>query len=88
MATELGGADMAVIPIRFGSGTRIKIIEAFAHRVPVVSTTIGAEGLDALDGVHLLLADEPEAFADACHRLATEPDPTGPVDRRGGTAFP
>jgi glycosyltransferase involved in cell wall biosynthesis len=74
MATELAGADVAVIPIRFGSGTRIKIIEAFAHRVPVVSTTIGAEGLDALAGVHLLLAEEPEAFAAACQRLATEPD--------------
>ena len=42
---ELRRADVIVIPMRYGSGTRIKILEAFAHRIPVVSTTMGAEGL-------------------------------------------
>jgi glycosyltransferase involved in cell wall biosynthesis len=74
MEPELAQADIAVVPIRYGSGTRLKILESFAHRVPVVSTSIGAEGLEVADGVHLLLADEPEAFAAACERLLTEPD--------------
>jgi glycosyltransferase involved in cell wall biosynthesis len=74
MEPELARADIAIVPIRYGSGTRLKILESFAHRVPVVSTTIGAEGLQVEDGVHLLLADDPETFAAACERLLTEPD--------------
>lgn len=66
---ELARADIAVVPLRIGSGTRLKILESFAHRIPVVSTTIGADGLDVEDGVHLLLADRPEDFAHACRRL-------------------
>jgi glycosyltransferase involved in cell wall biosynthesis len=73
MAPELARADMAVVPVRYGSGTRLKILESFAHRVPVVSTTIGAEGLQAEDGVHLLLADDADTFAAACERLLSEP---------------
>jgi glycosyltransferase involved in cell wall biosynthesis len=63
-------ADVAIVPLRAGGGTRIKILEAFAHRVPVVATAIGAEGLDMEDGVHALIADDSAAFADACVRLA------------------
>ncbi len=74
METELARADVAVVPLRYGSGTRIKIIESLAHRIPVVSTTVGAEGLGADDGVHLLLADDADSFAVACRRLLTEPD--------------
>ncbi len=66
---ELARADIAVVPLRIGSGTRLKILESFAHRIPVVSTTVGADGLDVEDGVHLLLADRPEEFARACRRL-------------------
>jgi glycosyltransferase involved in cell wall biosynthesis len=69
MEDELARATVAVVPVRFGSGTRVKILESFAHRVPVVSTTLGAEGLDVEDGVHLLLADEAGAFAEATIRL-------------------
>ena len=69
MEPELAWADIAVVPLRIGSGTRLKILESFAHRIPVVATTIGADGLDVEDGVHLLLADNPEDFADACRRL-------------------
>jgi glycosyltransferase involved in cell wall biosynthesis len=69
MDEELARATVAVVPVRFGSGTRVKILESFAHRVPVVSTTLGAEGLDVEDGVHLLLADEPEELAAAAVRL-------------------
>ena len=69
VTVELAGADLVVVPLRFASGTRLKIIEAFAHGVPVVSTTVGAEGLDAIDGVHLLIADTPRGLAVACARL-------------------
>ena len=69
---ELARADLVVVPLRFGSGTRLKVLEAFAHRVPVVSTTLGAEGLGAEDGVHLLLADRPADLASACARLLTD----------------
>ena len=58
-----------IVPIRFGSGTRIKLLEAFAHRIPAVSTSIGAEGLAVVDGAHLLLADDDDTFARACIRL-------------------
>ena len=74
MEPELARADLAVVPLRFGSGTRLKLLESFAHRIPVVSTTMGAEGLDVLDGVHLLLADDPDAMATACERLLTDLD--------------
>ncbi len=69
MEDELARASVAVVPLRYGSGTRVKILESFAHRVPVVSTTVGAEGLDVEDGVHLLVADDPEEFAAATVRL-------------------
>ena len=73
MDDELARATVAVVPIRYGSGTRVKILESFAHRVPVVSTTLGAEGLDVSDGEHLLLADDPEEFAAATVRLLGDP---------------
>ncbi len=69
---ELARASVAVVPVRYGSGTRVKILESFAHRVPVVSTTLGAEGLDVTDGVHLLLADDPDAFASAVARVVAD----------------
>lgn len=73
MEEELARASVAVVPLRYGSGTRIKILESFAHRVPVVSTTFGAEGLEVEDGVHLLLADDPGEFAAATVRLLSDP---------------
>ena len=74
MADELAVADIVVVPLRVGSGTRLKILESFAHRVPVVSTSLGAEGLEAEDGIHLLLADTPDAIAAACARIQNDPD--------------
>lgn len=67
-------ASLAVVPIRSGGGTRIKILEAFALGRPVVSTTLGAEGLEVEPGRHLLTADSPEAMAEACAELLDEPD--------------
>ena len=73
MDVELARADVVVVPLRYGSGTRVKILEAAAHRIPIVSTTLGAEGLGFEDGTHLLIADEPYDFASACVRLLQEP---------------
>lgn len=73
MEQELAGASVAVVPVRYGGGTRVKILESFAHRVPVVSTSIGAEGLDVEDGVQLLVADEAEEFAAAVVRVLRNP---------------
>jgi glycosyltransferase involved in cell wall biosynthesis len=66
-------SKVAIVPLRIGGGTRLKIYEAMAARTPVVSTTIGAEGLDIAPGENILIADSPEAFADACARLLTDP---------------
>jgi glycosyltransferase involved in cell wall biosynthesis len=69
MVDELALADVVVVPVRYASGTRVKILEAFAHRLPVVATTVGAEGLEAVAGEHLLVADDAEDIARACARL-------------------
>ena len=74
LAPEYAAAGMLAVPLRAGSGTRIKILEAFQHRTPVVSTTKGAEGLAVINGEHLLIADTPAEFAAACLRLSTDED--------------
>lgn len=61
-------ADLVAVPLRLGGGTRIKILEAFAHRIPVVSTSIGAEGLNVEASRELLLADDADDFVRACVR--------------------
>ena len=67
--SELARSRVAVAPLLAGSGTRLKILEAWAAGVPVVSTTLGAEGLGARDGEHLLLADGAADFTLAVSRL-------------------
>ena len=62
-------ADVAIVPLRAGGGTRLKILEAAACGVPVVSTTVGAEGLELASEAEILLRDDPPAFADALVRL-------------------
>lgn len=61
----VAAAAVSLAPIRYGGGTRLKILEAMALGTPVVATSKGAEGLDVTDGVHLLIADTPEEFARA-----------------------
>jgi glycosyltransferase involved in cell wall biosynthesis len=70
----LWGAAISIVPLRIGSGTRLKIFEAMAARVPVVSTSIGAEGLPISNGDHLLIADEPSPFAESCLELLEDED--------------
>lgn len=66
-------ATATVAPLLAAGGTRIKILESFAHLRPVVSTTIGAEGLAVEHERHCLIADSPAAFADACCALLEQP---------------
>lgn len=70
LTPEYAAAGMAVVPLRAGSGTRIKILEAFAHGVSVVATPLGAAGLGVTGGEQLLLAESAPDFAAACVRLA------------------
>ncbi len=70
-------ASVAVVPLRGGGGTRLKILEAMALGRPVVSTAIGCEGLEVEDGKHLLIADDPEAFAGATLRLLRDEEIKG-----------
>lgn len=68
----IANAWCSIAPLQSGGGTRLKILEAMALRTPVVTTTKGAEGLDAEDGKHVLIADTPTAFAQAVLRLFHE----------------
>jgi len=65
VAASYAATDVVVAPLLHGSGTRIKVLEAFAHRRPVVSTTAAAAGLGVQDGVELVIADGADAFAAA-----------------------
>ncbi len=79
----LAQSRVAVVPLLAGSGTRIKILEAWAAATPVVSTTIGAEGLAANPGEHLLIADNPGDFAEAVSTLLTSRDQCEKIGQAG-----
>jgi glycosyltransferase involved in cell wall biosynthesis len=64
-----GKAGVCVVPLRAGGGTRLKILESIALGCPVVSTTVGAEGLDLVEGEHLLIADDAASFAEKISSL-------------------
>lgn len=70
----IAGAWCSIVPMHSGGGTRLKILEAMALGTPVIATTKGIEGIAAQDGVHLLVADTPQAFADAILRLFAQPE--------------
>jgi len=72
VGAELSSANAVVVPILWGAGTRIKILEAFSCRVPVVSTTVGAEGLNLQDERELLISDDAQGFAIACERILND----------------
>ncbi len=79
---ELSHAKAVVVPVLAGSGTRVKILEAWAAGAPVVSTTLGAEGLPVAPGEHLLIADDPLEFAETVSQLLA----SKPLRRRIGAA--
>ena len=68
----LWSAAVSIVPLRIGSGTRLKIYESMAARTPVVSTTVGAEGLDVHPPEDIRLADSAEDFAQACLDLLAD----------------
>lgn len=74
MREEIAKATVCVVPLRIGSGTRLKILEAAAMAKPVVSTSIGAEGLDFAAGKEIVIEDDPARFAQAVARLLANPD--------------
>ncbi|WP_316202726.1 glycosyltransferase family 4 protein [Bradyrhizobium sp. SZCCHNRI30512] len=71
---HLAAAAAVIVPLRLGGGTRLKIVEAMAMGKAIVSTSLGAEGIEAMPGRDILIADEPHAFADAVNGLLAEPD--------------
>jgi sugar transferase (PEP-CTERM/EpsH1 system associated) len=64
LAPYYSQSQVCVVPLRAGGGTRLKILEAMAYGRPVVSTSIGCEGLDVVDGEHLLIANNPDRFVE------------------------
>jgi len=78
---------VALVPVRAGSGVRLRILEAWMARVPVVTTSVGGEGLVAAGGRRALIADEPHAFAAAAVRLARDPSLRDDLIRGGEAAL-
>ena len=67
-------SDVFVAPLRFGSGTKLKLLDAMSARVPIVTTPVGAEGLGIVDGEHALLATTPDEIASAVLKLNADPE--------------
>ncbi len=76
-------ARVVVVPLRIGSGTRVKALEALAAGRPVAGTTTGLAGLDLVDGVHARMADRPAALAEAIVELLTDPVRAASLARAG-----
>ena len=68
-ANEIASWSLMIVPIQTGAGTRIKLVDGFSRKCPVVSTAFGALGYDVESGRELLIADTPRGFADACIAL-------------------
>jgi polysaccharide biosynthesis protein PslH len=78
-------AAVFVVPLRMGSGTRLKVLEGLSMGKPMVSTSIGCEGIDLVHGEHLLIADDADTFADAVLDLMTKPDVAARLGAHGRT---
>lgn len=70
---HLWGSAVSIVPLRIGGGTRLKIYESMAARIPVVSTAVGAEGLEVRSPENIRLADSPADFAATCLELLSNP---------------
>ena len=76
-------AAVMVIAVRAGGGMRVRILEAFARSMPVVTTTVGLEGIDANPGEHVLVEDTPQEFAQATLHLLADPSLSSKLAQRG-----
>jgi glycosyltransferase involved in cell wall biosynthesis len=74
-----------VVPLRMGGGTRLKVLEGLSMEKAVVSSSVGCEGIDVVHGEHLLVADEPQAFADAVLHITADPELAARLGRQGRT---
>jgi glycosyltransferase involved in cell wall biosynthesis len=72
LGAELERADVSIVPIRVGAGTRLKVVEALANRLPLVTTTVGCEGIEVRDGESALIADDAPSFAGAVLRAVAD----------------
>jgi len=79
----LADSSMMVVPLRAGGGMRVKILNALSQGIPMVSTTVGYEGIAVNDGEDILIADDPQAFADASVRLLTDTALNKRITRNG-----
>ena len=86
-ASEMATWSAMIIPIRLGGGTRVKIADAFSRKCPVVSTHLGAYGYDVQSGRELLLADNPNDFAQACVSLIRDRVAASAMADRAYAAF-
>ena len=75
----LCGSHVYVVPMRIGGGVRLKVLEAMALEVPIVSTSLGVEGIDGLNDTHCMVADTPEAMAAAIIVTLATPPATKPA---------
>jgi glycosyltransferase involved in cell wall biosynthesis len=80
---ELRASRGVIVPLLSGSGTRIKVMEALAYGLPIVSTSIGCEGIAIETGVHALIADDPASFARAVERILTDDELCGRLGANG-----
>jgi glycosyltransferase involved in cell wall biosynthesis len=85
LAPEYAAADVVVVPLRQGGGTRIKLLEAFAYGIPVVASPVAAAGLDVSDGHHLVIARDPERTAEAVASILLDRERSAGLAAAAGT---
>ncbi|MBV9339493.1 MAG: glycosyltransferase [Acidobacteria bacterium] len=84
---EIRTWSVMIVPIRGGTGTRVKIAEGFSQKCPIVSTSFGARGYDARDGREMCLADSAETFAQACVSIIRQPEKAAQMTERAWRQF-
>jgi glycosyltransferase involved in cell wall biosynthesis len=87
MEAEMANWSLAVVPVLAGGGTRIKILESFSRKCPVVSTSVGCYGHDVQSERELLVADKPEDFAASCLRILDNPAEGARLAENGWAKF-
>jgi glycosyltransferase involved in cell wall biosynthesis len=83
LAEALSAYDVFVAPIRYGSGTRMKLLDAMASHIPIVTTRAGAAGLPIVHGQHALLAETPSAFVESIRSIKRDPALANNLVREG-----